>query len=241
MNTPSNHRTALGRPALTLAGLAAPAALWLAALWLAALGPAFAAPGAHGPNGEHLDAPSTLRAASALPRVEASTDTFELVATLQAGELSILIDRYASNEPVLGAQLEVESGGLKAKATFHADLGDYAVDDAKLLALLRTPGEHALVFTLVAGADSDLLDATLLTTAVGIAAGAAGSAHGHGHGHGNADGDGDGAHGHVGDAHAHELERAAWAGAGVAALGLVGGLAWWRQRRRTAFTTQGGL
>jgi hypothetical protein len=36
-------------------------------------------------------------------------------------------------------------------------------------------------------------------------------------------------------------ERAAWIGAGVAALGLIGGIAWWRQRRRGAGPLQGGL
>ena len=33
--------------------------------------PVIAAPGAHGPNGEHLDAPTTVRATSTLPRIEA--------------------------------------------------------------------------------------------------------------------------------------------------------------------------
>jgi hypothetical protein len=181
---------------------------------LLTLNPALAAPGAHGPNGEHLDAPAAAAGAGpALPRVDAQTDAFELVATLHAGELSVLIDRFATNEPVLGASLEVESGGLKAKATFHADQGDYAVDDAKLLALLRQPGEHALVFTLVAGTDSDLLDGTLKTTAGATAAG------GHGHDHDD--------HGH---GHDHTLERAAWIGGGVAALGLLGAVLWRRQR-----------
>ena len=220
MNNPSPHRAAARR---------GPAPL-LAALVLAAHMAAIAAPGAHGPNGEHLDAPTTARATSALPRVEANTDAFELVATLQAGELSILIDRYASNEPVLGAQLEVESGGLKAKATFHADLGDYAVDDPKLLALLRTPGEHALVFTLVAGTDSDLLDGTLVNATPGLSPAAAGAGHGHGH-----------AGDEHGDGHAHGYESAAWTGAGIAALALIGGVAFWRQRRRVNNQLQGGM
>ncbi len=219
-----NNRDPHSASALRWPGLA------LTALLLAAHMSAMAGPGAHGPNGEHLDAPTTMGAVASLPRVEANTDTFELVATLQAGKLSILIDRYTTNEPVLGAQLEVESGGVKAKAGFHADQGDYAIEDPKLLALLRTPGEHALVFTLVAGAQSDLLDGTLVSTAHGLAAAAAGAAHGHSH----ADDD----HGHD---HAHELERAAWIGAGVATLGLIGGIAWWRQRRQGNHPLQGSL
>jgi hypothetical protein len=210
--------------------LRALSAMALAAGLLVANVPALAAPGAHGPNGEHLDGPTTMRAASALPRVEAKSETFELVAELRASELAIVVDRYESNEPVLGAKLEVESGTLKAVAAFRAEQGDYAVTDAALLKALAAPGEHGLVFTLVAGSDSDLLDGTLVSAAGRVATAAAKDDHGHAHG--------DDDHGH---GHDHELERAALIGAGVAALGLIGGIAWWRQRRRTAGRQQGGL
>jgi hypothetical protein len=206
-----------------------------AAIALLAHTNAMAAPGAHGPNGEHLDAPTTMRAASALPRVEAKSDTFELVAELRTGELVIVVDRFESNEPVLGAQLEVESGSLKAVAAFRAEQGDYAVTDAAMLKALAAAGEHGLVFTLVAGKDSDLLDGTL------VAAGAAmaeSNDHDHDHDHDHAHGTDDHGHGH---GHDHERERAAWIGAGVAALGLIGGIAWWRQRRRGAGKLPGGL
>lgn len=189
---------------------------------------ALAAPGAHGPKGEHLDGPTTMRAASALPRVEAKSETFELVAELRASELAIVVDRFDTNEPVLGAKLEVESGTLKAVAAFRAEQGDYVVTDAAILKALAAPGEHGLVFTLVAGKDSDLLDGTLVSAAGRAVATAANNDHGHAHG-----GDDHG--------HDHELERAAWIGAGVAALGLIGGIAWWRQRRRDAGKLQGGL
>lgn len=122
-----------------------------------------AGPGAHGPNGEHLDSP-TMGNANAIRagfRVEANSDLFELVATLAGGELSILIDRFATNEPVLQAQVEVESGALKALAKFHADIGYYAVDDPAMLKKLSTPGEHPLVITVLAGKESDLLDAVM--------------------------------------------------------------------------------
>jgi hypothetical protein len=187
---------------------------------------ALAAPGAHGPDGEHLDEKSAAAAGASLPRVEAKSELFELVANLKGGELTILVDRYESNEPVLGAKLEVESGPLKAVAAFRADSGDYAVTDAALLKALAAPGEHALVFTLVAGEQADLLDGTLL-----IAGGAA-AADGHGHSHG-ADGD---AHGHH-----HEIERAAWIGVGVLVLGLISGVAWWRQRRREGRVASKGV
>ena len=202
----------------------------LAALLLAMTAAAIAGPGAHGPSGEHLDSPTTMRAASALPRVESKSEAFELVAELRASELAIVVDRYESNEPVLGAKLEVESGALKAVAAFRAEQGDYVVTDAALLKALAAPGEHGLVFTLVAGNDSDLLDGNLINAAVGTAAGSK-NAHGHNQAHDHVDGDG----------HGHALERAAWIGAGVAALGLIGGVAWWRQRRGHAGKLQGGV
>jgi hypothetical protein len=200
----------------------------LSAQLLVANTPALAGPGAHGPNGEHLDGPTTVRAASAWPRVEAKSESFELVAELRSGELAIVVDRYETNEPVLGAKLEVESGALKAVAAFRAEQGDYAVSDAAMLKALAAPGEHGLVFTLVAGKESDLLDGTLVGTADRVATAATGDDHGH------ADGGDD-------HAHDHELERAAWIGAGVAALGLIGGIAWWGQRHRGVGTLQGGL
>ena len=80
-----------------------------------------------------------MRAASSLPRVEAKSEAFELVAELRAGELAILVDRYESNEPVLGAKLEVESGSLKAVAAFRAEQGDYVVTDAAMLNVLAAP------------------------------------------------------------------------------------------------------
>ena len=121
---------------------------------------AVAAPWAHGPDGEHLEAPAAS-SASAEPGFEARSELFEVVGRLHAEELLLFIDRFDSNEPVLGATVEVESAGRKAHATFHADLGDYSVTDAALLDALQEPGQHALVLTVVAGDDADLLDGTL--------------------------------------------------------------------------------
>ncbi|HSW22271.1 MAG TPA: hypothetical protein VLJ62_05855 [Burkholderiaceae bacterium] len=129
---------------------------------LLAVSNAQAGPGAHGPNGEHLDGPAQQGGgAAAAPKLEAKSETFELVAMLSGGELSILIDKFDTNEPILGAKVEVEAGKFKAVAKFHGDHGDYAVDDPAFLQALSQPGEHALVFTIVAGDQSDLLDGTL--------------------------------------------------------------------------------
>lgn len=116
----------------------------------------------HGSEGDHSHGPEpVVRLQPGWPQAEAASEAFELVVQLRAGELVVLVDRYASNEPVLGATLEVESGALKAVATFRPEQGDYIVKDAPLLQALAAPGDHPLVFTLRAGTDNDLLDTTL--------------------------------------------------------------------------------
>ncbi len=130
-------------------------------IYLACMVVAVAAPGAHGPNGEHLDGAGGHVHTDGGPRLETFTEAFELVGQLRDDEFSILIDRYDTNEPVLNGALEVEFNGIKAPARFHADHGDYAVDDERLLKALAVPGKHSLVFTLTAGNESDLLEGTL--------------------------------------------------------------------------------
>ena len=120
----------------------------LAALLLVANAPALAAPGAHGPNGEHLDGPTTMRAASALPRVEAKSETFELVAELRASELAIVVDRYESNEPVLGAKLEVERASLAGptRRRWRNSVEEFCYGGPKCVAVLagQQPGPDGL-------------------------------------------------------------------------------------------------
>lgn len=146
-------------------------------LALATASPAFAAPGAHGPDGEHLDAAAQAPgAAGGAPRFEAKSEDFELVGRLQGGEMSMFINRFATNEPVADAKVEVELGQLKAAAPFHPDQGDYAVADEAFLKAVSEPGDHSLVITVIAGSDADLLEGTLQVVK------AAADDHGHGHG-----------------------------------------------------------
>lgn len=128
----------------------------------ASCGTALAGPGAHGPNGEHLDSVSpVLSAGASVPRLEARTELFELVARIEGGVFSILVDRYDTNEPVLDGAVEVEVGALKRKAAFRREQGDFAVTDAAFVQALSAPGTHAVVFTVAAGKDSDLLEGSM--------------------------------------------------------------------------------
>lgn len=191
-----------------------------ATLGFATAYPVLAAPGAHGPNGEHLDQESPANVGAVAPRVEARSELFELVAQLRGGEFTILVDRYATNEPVLGAKLEVESGSVKAVATYRAEPGDYVVTDLAFVKSLAAPGEHPLVFTLVAGQDADLLDGTLVTGGSQPATGG-GTARALDDGHGQDQG----------------RQRAYMTGAAVVGLAAISGLVLWRQRRRRMATT----
>lgn len=136
-----------------------------AGLCLLPLSLALASPGAHGPNGEHLDGPAAASAGAGLPRIEAHSEQFELVGRLDVTGLVLYVSRYETNEAVLGAQLDVELGNLKARAAFEAESGCYRLSDKKLVEALQKAGKHSLVFTLTAGGDSDLLDGVLVVAA----------------------------------------------------------------------------
>ena len=138
--------------------------------WLSLAAPTHLA-WAHGPDGDHDHAaaptkqsvaPSVTAPATPPAATEARSEAFELVASLDGGELSVLIDRFDTNEPVLGAVVQVSLRGIQADATFHADHGDYAVTDDRLLALLLQPGPHELLFTVTQGEVSESVKTALM-------------------------------------------------------------------------------
>ncbi len=103
-------------------------------------------------------------------RAVAATEEFELVATLEGKKLVVYLDRFASNEPVTKANVEVDGGEMKGVASEIAP-GTYALD----LATALSPGKHALIIAIEAGDTADLLTATL-----DISPAAAGEEHVHG-------------------------------------------------------------
>ena len=113
---------------------------------LAITAPVFAA-------GDHGETKTSAGAAAASPRFQGHSDLFEVVGILKGTELSIMIDRYATNEPVLDAKVEVESGDLKKMADFHADHGDYSLPAESF----RKPGTYPITLTITSGKDTDLV------------------------------------------------------------------------------------
>jgi hypothetical protein len=89
-------------------------------------------------------------------RGEAASDAFELVAVARGTELLIYLDRFATNEPVDGATIEVETPQGPAKAASHA--GDAYRLGAPWLA---KPGRFDLIFTVTADGTADVLPLTL--------------------------------------------------------------------------------
>ena len=109
-------------------------------------------PSARGDAGhDHGEAPSTP-SGPALPRFAAVSESFELVGVLSGRQLTLYLDRFASNEPVPGATLELDVGGKRVEATPHGE-GEFEarLDDEP------PPGVLPVTATVVAGAQSDLL------------------------------------------------------------------------------------
>lgn len=122
------------------------AALVSAALACAATFPSLADEG-H----DHGAAPAAAEG-QASPRVSAHSDLFELVGIVEKGQMTVYLDRYATNEPVTNAKIEFEAGANKGVASPQPD-GTYLIKfDA-----LSKPGELPFSFTVAAGSDTDLL------------------------------------------------------------------------------------
>jgi hypothetical protein len=111
---------------------------------------------AHEGHGDAAPVASGLPGAN-VPRIEAQSDSFEIVGVIQHGVLTLFLDRYASNEPVVDAKIDIEAGALKGSAQANAD-GTYTFKHAAL----TQPGQFPVTFTITAGSDSDLLAGDLV-------------------------------------------------------------------------------
>jgi cobalt-zinc-cadmium efflux system membrane fusion protein len=108
--------------------------------------------------GDHDHSHDTpMPAATTSPRVSSHSELFELVGVVDNSEMKIYLDRYASNEPVTDARIEVEAGAAKGTAAPQPD-GSYSFRHE----LLGRPGTLPVSFVVVAGADTDLLGGDLV-------------------------------------------------------------------------------
>jgi hypothetical protein len=126
---------------------------WLLAAVLAL---AFWPPQAPGHEGHSHDAPAAAIGFSAQPRAEAVSDQLELVAVARGGELIVHVDRFATNEPVLDAQIQVETPDGSIELRAHPD-GSYVA----AAPWSARPGRYDLLFTVSESSTADVLPLTL--------------------------------------------------------------------------------
>ncbi len=92
----------------------------------------------------------------ALPRAEASSKLFELVATASSEGLTIYLDRSATNDPVSNAQIAVETPQGSIAAQPSGD-GTYRL----AAPWTQKPGHYDLIATVMADGAADVLTFTL--------------------------------------------------------------------------------
>ena len=122
------------------------------------------APFASAHEGHDHDAPAASVAAS-VPRGEAASGDFQLVAVLRDNALTIYLDRFATNEPVSGATIEVETPGGQQTATANGN-GIYRIDAP----WAKSPGRYDLIFTVTAEDKVDVLPLSIAVAAPEAAA-----------------------------------------------------------------------
>ncbi|MFS2008742.1 efflux RND transporter periplasmic adaptor subunit [Azospirillum sp. CT11-132] len=106
---------------------------------------------------EHGDAPKPV-VATATPTMETSSSDFELVVVAQGRTLLVHLDRFATNEPVTGATIEVSADGEAITASpVPGEEGVYRLDAG----WLAKPGPHELTVSITAAEGADLLIGTL--------------------------------------------------------------------------------
>ncbi len=119
---------------------------------------------AHGGEDHGDEGKSPAPVLAIAPRALAQSDAFELVAVLDAGKsqsprLLIIVDRFKTNEPVVGAKLEIDAGGQSVPVKEESP-GIYVARPAALNSM--APGAKLPLTISVETADnSDLLTTTL--------------------------------------------------------------------------------
>ncbi|MBR1188014.1 efflux RND transporter periplasmic adaptor subunit [Bradyrhizobium sp. AUGA SZCCT0160] len=108
-------------------------------------------------EGHDHGAPAPAPSASLAPRAETDSDVHELVAIAREGVLVIYLDRFATNEPVDGAEIEIETPAGPQKAA--ARPGEPYRLDAPWSS---KPGAYDLIFTVAKDGNVDVLPARLV-------------------------------------------------------------------------------
>lgn len=111
---------------------------------------------AHGGEEHGDEAKAAVSLPASGPRLELKSPDVELLGMLHDGKLTLYVDRYASNEPIRNARIELESNGRKVQAQAEKDGSYTAAAD-----WLRQPGKHEVMASVEADGLEDLLIGSL--------------------------------------------------------------------------------
>lgn len=106
---------------------------------------------------DHGEQAKTQIHAGSIPRLEAASGPFELVAILQKGELVIYLERFETNAPIPAAVITVETPA--GPVTADAKEGIY-----RLAAPWAQAGSHDLIFTVSVDDHTEILSGALHVT-----------------------------------------------------------------------------
>lgn len=120
------------------------------------LGLAWLASPATGHDGHDHGAPPPPVSVTIAPRADASSADFEIVAVARGDRLTLTLDSFATNAPVHGAQIEIDTPLGTQKAVAEAE-GVYGL----AAPWLTKPGSYDLAITVQADGLVDVLTATL--------------------------------------------------------------------------------
>ncbi len=118
-------------------------------------------PGAHGPNGEHLDTEQSNQPTQR-PKFETFTESFELLGEVFSNELIIYLHDFETNTPIQSASIDLEVGALAASASFDEAQNRYVVNEVNFISALNVGGEHQVVATILTENNGDLLVANFV-------------------------------------------------------------------------------
>lgn len=108
-------------------------------------------------EGHDHGAPAAPVTPAGTPRIALHSDAYELVGVLRGARLTLFLDRYADNEPVLDARIAVSIGTSGDVAATPAPDGTYLVSSEQLAGA----GPLELVFAITHPQGDDLLIGTL--------------------------------------------------------------------------------
>lgn len=118
-------------------------------------------PGAHGPNGEHLDMEQSNQAIQR-PKFETFTESFELLGEVFSNELIIYLHDFETNTPIQFASIDLDVGALTASAAYDEAENRYIVNDDKFINAINASGEHEVIATVLTEDSGDLLVANFV-------------------------------------------------------------------------------